>query len=101
MTDTPTFTGRLTFPATDTTDIVQRLRRTPMVAHNTVCLVMDEAADTIESQAARIAELEKDEVRLDWLADKSQSIGNVQLPTKHVLANLHSLRDAIDAAMGS
>lgn len=26
MTDTPTFTGRLTFPATDTTDIVQRLQ---------------------------------------------------------------------------
>lgn len=42
-----------------------------------------------------------DTVRLDWLADPGQNIGNVQLPTKCVEANIHSLRAAIDAAMES
>ena len=42
-----------------------------------------------------------DAARIDWLADKDQFIGNVELPTKHVLANPTNLRDAIDAAMGS
>jgi hypothetical protein len=36
---------------------------------------------------------------LDWLADKSQTIGNVQLPTECVLRNPHSLRAAIEDAM--
>lgn len=40
-----------------------------------------------------------DAKRLDWLADPANAVGNVQLPTEAVTANLHSLRDAIDAAM--
>lgn len=40
-----------------------------------------------------------DTVRLDWLADRDQHIGNVQLPAECVTCNLHSLRDAIDMAM--
>ena len=40
-----------------------------------------------------------DTVRLDWLADRDQHIGNVQLPAECVACNLHSLRDAIDMAM--
>ena len=40
----------------------------------------------------------RDKERLDWLADTSNSIGNVQLPTECVLRNTHSLRDAIDDA---
>ena len=51
----------------------------------------------IEMQA-RIAELEKDAARLDWLADVNNTIGNVQLPTECVLAAMN-LRDAIDLAM--
>ena len=54
----------------------------------------------------RIKELEKiniflikDKARLDWLADKNNNIGNVQLPSECVENNLTSLRDAIDAAM--
>lgn len=43
--------------------------------------------------------LRADEARLDWLADPSNGLGNVQLPTPCVTANLHSLRDAIDMAM--
>ena len=43
--------------------------------------------------------LRADAARLDWLADPSNSIGNVQLPTHCVTANLGSLRDAIDMAM--
>ena len=41
----------------------------------------------------------QDAKRLDWLADPANTIGNVELPTEAVTANLHSLRDAIDAAM--
>lgn len=40
-----------------------------------------------------------DTVRLDWLADRDNHIGNVQLPAECVACNLHSLRDAIDMAM--
>ena len=40
-----------------------------------------------------------DTVRLDWLADRDQHIGNVQLPAECVTCNLHSLRAAIDMAM--
>ena len=43
--------------------------------------------------------LRADAARLDWLADPSNGIGNVQLPTHCVTANLGSLRDAIDMAM--
>lgn len=40
-----------------------------------------------------------DTVRLDWLADPANKIGNVLLPTECVEQHLDSLRDAIDAAM--
>lgn len=40
-----------------------------------------------------------DTVRLDWLADRDNRIGNVQLPAECVACNLHSMRDAIDMAM--
>ena len=40
-----------------------------------------------------------DKIRLDWLADPDNQIGQVMLPTKAVIENLHSLRAAIDAAM--
>ena len=40
-----------------------------------------------------------DTARLDWLADRHNHIGNVQLPREIVEANIDSLRGAIDAAM--
>lgn len=40
-----------------------------------------------------------DTKRLDWLADRDNRIGNVQLPAECVACNLHSMRDAIDMAM--
>ena len=40
-----------------------------------------------------------DTMRLDWLADPANKIGNVLLPTERVEPHLDSLRDAIDAAM--
>jgi hypothetical protein len=46
-----------------------------------------------------IEQLLKDKARLDWLADRENTIGNVQLPTECVMRNLGSLRDAIDDAM--
>lgn len=52
----------------------------------------------IMSSSLKLA-TDKDVKRLDWLGDVNNKIGNVQLPTECVLANPHSLRDAIDAAM--
>ncbi len=43
--------------------------------------------------------LQKDKIRLDWLADKNNHQGNVQLPRGAVETNLDSLRHAIDATM--
>lgn len=60
--------------------------------------LVDPDADTLEMHPALDAAME-DAKRLDWLADPANTIGNVQLPTEAVTANLHSLRDAIDAAM--
>ena len=40
-----------------------------------------------------------DTVRLDWLADPANKIGNVILPAECVEQHLDSMRDAIDAAM--
>ena len=40
-----------------------------------------------------------DTARLDWLADRDNHIGNVQLPAECVEQHLDSMRDAIDAAM--
>lgn len=37
--------------------------------------------------------------RIDWLAEVNNKTGTVMLPSRIVEANLHSLRDAIDAAM--
>ena len=50
------------------------------------------------SLRAEIDRLRKDADRMDWLADPANTIGNVQLPRECVEQNLHSLRDAIDAA---
>lgn len=50
-----------------------------------------EAMEELES-------LKRDKARLDWLADKNNHIGNVQLPRGVVERNL-TLRDAIDEAM--
>lgn len=63
-------------------------------------------AEAMRQAANKMRELERenerlraDAARLDWLADPSNGIGNVQLPTRCVTANLGSLRDAIDMAM--
>ena len=60
----------------------------------------------VQRRDARIEELESsledahhDTLRMDWLADKDNAIGNVQLPAHIVQNNVHSLRAAIDASM--
>ena len=53
----------------------------------------------IEAQALRLEAAERDAKRIDWLADESNTIGNVELPTDCVMSNLGSLRGAIDSAM--
>jgi hypothetical protein len=45
--------------------------------------------------------LRGDKELLDWLADPENEVGNVQLPTKCVMENMGSLRDAIRQAMQS
>lgn len=82
----------------------------------TVLALLDdlEAAHAARREAqARVAELTEqvqklgralhrhklDTARLDWLADRENAIGNVQLPTECVQAHPESMRAAIDAAM--
>jgi len=60
---------------------------------------LEEARGVIDRQEALIEQLRKDKARLDWLADPTNTIGGVQLPTEYVITNLHSMRAAIDAAM--
>ena len=83
---------------------------------DTVLSLLDEldAENTSRRAAqARVAELTEqvqklgrelhrhklDTARLDWLADRENNIGNVQLPTECVQAHPESLRAAIDMAM--
>ena len=61
-------------------------------------MVSDLQKDEIIITKKDYTEFLRDKERLDWLADTSNSIGNVQLPTECVLRNAHSLRDAIDDA---
>lgn len=47
----------------------------------------------------RVAELERDKARLDWLLDRDNNIGEICLPRRCVEENLTDGRAAIDAAM--
>jgi len=58
-----------------------------------------DASEVIYNLFEDVRVLNEDRKRLDWLADKDNKIGNIQLPTKCVEGNLSSLRDAIDDAM--
>lgn len=60
---------------------------------------MIELAETLRLIRAAKLEGRADAARLDWLADPENTVGKVLLPTASVHANLHSLRDEIDAAM--
>lgn len=55
--------------------------------------------DTLRTAASEIESLREDEARLDWLADRENSVGNVLLPTMCVMNNLGDMRAAIDEAM--
>ncbi|MDE1971537.1 MAG: hypothetical protein KGI50_08255 [Patescibacteria group bacterium] len=60
---------------------------------------MDNYALFFEQIKAELIKAHDDTKRIDFLADESQHIANVQLPTEIVIRNLTSLRDAIDEAM--
>lgn len=60
---------------------------------------MRQAANKLRELERENERLRADAARLDWLSDPDNTVGNVQLPTHCVTANLHSLRDAIDMAM--
>lgn len=53
----------------------------------------------IDDLKAQLEQAKADTKRIDFLADKSQSVANVMLPTEIVERNISSLRDAIDEAM--
>ncbi len=59
-----------------------------------------ERCNEYDYQADASLEACKDTLRINWLADKNQLIGNVQLPSGCVERNVDSLRGAIDDAMG-
>ena len=53
----------------------------------------------IDDLKAQLLLVQADTKRIDFLADTSQNVANVMLPTKIVERNVSSLRDAIDEAM--
>lgn len=59
---------------------------------------MNTDAAYIEAMS-ELERLNRDKQRLDWLADPTNPIGNVQLPRGVVERNLGCLRSAIDEAM--
>ena len=59
-----------------------------------------ELTEKVQALGRKLHRHKLDTARLDWLADPGNTIGNVQLPTECVERNLHSLRAAIDDAMG-
>lgn len=61
--------------------------------------LMMKAWDAALQSSAEAKELRKDKARLDWLADRENTVGNVILPTEVVSRHLHSLRAAIDETM--
>jgi hypothetical protein len=78
-------------------DIVTRIKNhlrqlPPHVARRETATLLRDAVTEIEN-------LTRDKQRLDWLADKENKIGNIQLPTVCVEANINDMRLAIDAAM--
>lgn len=67
------------------------------------CVFVDMRPDDfralLEEAAAALEAARKDAARLDWLADRDNPIGNVQLPSVCVTNNMHDMRAAIDEAM--
>lgn len=53
----------------------------------------------IDDLKVQLEQAQADTKRIDFLADKSQRVANVMLPTKIVERNVSSLRDAIDEAI--
>ena len=60
--------------------------------------MLQRCSDELRALASR-AGGHPDTVRMDWLADRNNIIGNVQLPAVCVMNNLHDMRAAIDEAM--
>jgi uncharacterized coiled-coil DUF342 family protein len=61
--------------------------------------VITRESSGVEDLCKQARELRKDMVRLDWLADPKNTIGNVSLPRQHIMDHPDSMRAAIDAAM--
>jgi hypothetical protein len=76
--------------------LVTRLRA---LADDDRYCIDDWSQDICRQAADEIERLIADEQRLDWLADRENKIGNVQLPRECIQVNMHSMRAAIDAAM--
>lgn len=61
--------------------------------------INDESFTDAQKIIDRNRQLEQDAAMLDWLADRNNPIGNVQLPTECVIDNIDSMRAAIQCAM--
>jgi hypothetical protein len=62
-------------------------------------LIGGDADEVRDALLGEIERLSADKKRVDWLADKNNTVGNVQLPSACVIAHPDSLRAAIDMAM--
>lgn len=60
---------------------------------------MNDCAHRVAQLEAENERLRLDAARIDWLGDRDNHIGNVQLPTRCVEENISDFRGAIDMAM--
>lgn len=92
-------------PPVETGDGVMMVFKNPRAANvlslisNEVRAMLAAAPQSPAIAAERVAELERDAARLDWLADPENMLGSVGLPRECVEPNIHSMREAIDMAM--
>lgn len=64
----------------------------------TVILRIARAVEKAVMESKKIKELQRDKELLDWLADTEQDAATVVMQERHVLNNVHCMRDAIQAA---
>lgn len=81
------------------TDTLQSLRDAAIADKGTTIIRSSTLIRLLDTIEATLRDAEADKARLDWLSDKDNPIGNVQLPTVCVMNNLHNMRGAIDEAM--
>lgn len=80
-------------------DLIKRIEIKASVMEMGEKIAWGSDTSLMREAAQELKKLHKDKLRIDWLSDRDNLIGNVQLPTECVVENIHDMRAAIDSAM--